>query len=65
MAELRHTCGRYTGKKLWLRSDVIVTCVADEEATSLCIQAVLEDWSADAAIVTEPTGFDQQVLRVN
>jgi acetylornithine deacetylase len=41
-----------------LRGDVIVTCVADEEVASLGTQAVLEQWSADAAIVTEPTGLD-------
>jgi acetylornithine deacetylase len=41
-----------------LRGDVIVTCVADEEVASLGTQAVLENWRADAAIVTEPTALD-------
>ncbi|UQN08368.1 ArgE/DapE family deacylase [Deinococcus sp. QL22] len=45
-------------KQLSLRGDVIVACVADEEAASLGMQAVLEHWHADAAIVTEPTGLD-------
>lgn len=41
-----------------LRGDVIVTCVADEEVASLGTQAVLREWRADAAVVTEPTGLD-------
>jgi acetylornithine deacetylase len=45
-------------KERGLRGDVIVTCVADEEVASLGIQAVLETWRADAAIVTEPTALD-------
>jgi acetylornithine deacetylase len=38
-----------------LRGDVIVAAVADEEHASEGIQAVLRDWTADAAVVTEPT----------
>ena len=38
-----------------LAGDVLVTAVADEEYASLGTQAVLERFSADAAIVTEPT----------
>ena len=38
-----------------LRGDVIVTAVADEEYASAGTAAVLERWSADACIVTEPT----------
>jgi acetylornithine deacetylase len=38
-----------------LAGDVIVTAVADEEFASIGTQAVLEQHSADAAIVTEPT----------
>jgi acetylornithine deacetylase len=45
-------------KERGLRGDVIVTCVADEEVASLGTQAVLENWRADAAIVTEPTALD-------
>jgi acetylornithine deacetylase len=41
-----------------LPGDVIVTCVADEEMASLGTEAVLGKWSADAAIVTEPTELD-------
>lgn len=41
-----------------LRGDVIVACVADEEVASLGTQAVLQEWTADACIVTEPTGLD-------
>ena len=40
-----------------LRGDVIVAAVADEEHASEGTQAVLERWSADACIVTEPTGL--------
>ena len=38
-----------------LRGDVIVTAVADEEVASFGTSAVLEQFRADAAIVTEPT----------
>jgi len=38
-----------------LRGDVILTAVADEEYASLGTQSVLKRWTADAAIVTEPT----------
>lgn len=41
-----------------LRGDVIVTCVADEEVESRGTQAVLQHWTADACIVTEPTALD-------
>ncbi len=40
-----------------LRGDVIVAAVADEEFASIGTQAVLERHTADAAIVTEPTGL--------
>lgn len=42
-------------KKLALRGDVILTAVADEENASLGTQAIVKQWHADAAIVTEPT----------
>jgi len=38
-----------------LRGDVIVTAVADEENASIGTSSILKRWSADAAIVTEPT----------
>jgi acetylornithine deacetylase len=38
-----------------LRGDVIVTAVADEENASFGTEGILKLWSADAAIVTEPT----------
>ena len=38
------------------RGDVIVTGVCDEEFASIGAQALAAAWSADAAIVTEPTG---------
>jgi acetylornithine deacetylase len=41
-----------------LAGDVILTAVADEEHASLGVQSVLRRWTADAAIVTEPTGLD-------
>ena len=40
-----------------LAGDVIVTAVADEEYASIGTQSVLGRWSADAAIVTEPTAL--------
>ena len=40
-----------------LAGDVLVTAVADEEHASLGVRSVLRRWSADAAIVTEPTGL--------
>src|SRR4029079_3319168 len=39
-----------------LRGDVIVTGVCDEEVASLGAHRLAEEWVADAAIVTEPTG---------
>jgi acetylornithine deacetylase len=41
-----------------LRGDVIVTAVADEEYASIGVQDVVRQMTADAAIVTEPTGLD-------
>ncbi len=38
-----------------LAGDVLVVAVADEEEASVGMQAVLEQFGADAAIVTEPT----------
>jgi acetylornithine deacetylase/succinyl-diaminopimelate desuccinylase-like protein len=38
-----------------LRGDIIVTAVADEELASIGTETVLEQLSADAAIVVEPT----------
>jgi acetylornithine deacetylase len=40
-----------------LAGDVIVAAVADEEYASIGTQSVLSRWSADAAIVTEPTAL--------
>jgi acetylornithine deacetylase len=39
------------------RGDVIVTAVVDEEHSSIGTEAVLREWRADAAIVTEPTAM--------
>ncbi len=39
----------------WSRGRLIVAAVVDEEYTSLGADALVEDWRADAAIVTEPT----------
>jgi acetylornithine deacetylase len=41
-----------------LAGDVVVTAVADEEHSSIGVQAVLEHVRADACIVTEPSGLD-------
>ena len=38
-----------------LRGRVIVAIVADEEYASLGADALVKDWTADAAVVTEPT----------
>ena len=45
-------------RKRGLRGDVIVTAVADEEYASIGTAAIVKQWKADAAIVTEPTGLD-------
>ena len=39
----------------WTRGRLIVACVADEEYESLGAEALVKAWTADAAIVTEPT----------
>jgi acetylornithine deacetylase len=41
--------------------DVIVSAVCDEEFASVGAQALVREWSADAAIVAEPTGEEVQV----
>ncbi|MGA8921732.1 MAG: M20/M25/M40 family metallo-hydrolase, partial [Candidatus Dormiibacterota bacterium] len=41
--------------KLRLKGDLIITAVSDEEVASLGTSSVLEQFRADAAIVTEPT----------
>ena len=41
-----------------LAGDLIVTFVADEEFVSIGTEDIVRHYSADAAIVTEPTGFD-------
>lgn len=45
-------------RKLALRGDVILTAVADEEHGSLGTMAVLERFSADAAVLTEPSNLE-------
>lgn len=40
-----------------LRGDVVVTAVCDEEYASIGCQSVLERYTADACIVTEPTSL--------
>lgn len=42
-------------KKLALSGDVILTAVADEEYASIGTEAIVKQWHADAAIVTEAT----------
>src|SRR5215813_923624 len=41
----------------WPKGRLIVAAVADEEYASIGAEALVKDWSADAAIVTEPTGL--------
>lgn len=45
-------------KALKLRGDILVACVADEEYASIGTEEVVRRFSADAAIVTEPTHLD-------
>jgi acetylornithine deacetylase len=45
----------------WSRGRLIVACVADEEFESLGADALVKTWSADAAIVTEPTDLRMAV----
>lgn len=42
-------------KRMKLKGDVILTAVIDEEHSSLGTQAVMKEYKADAAIVTEPS----------
>ncbi len=51
----------YRAKKLGLRGDIIVACVADEEDSSIGTEEVLRHFTADAGIVTEPTELEIQV----
>jgi acetylornithine deacetylase len=44
-----------------LRGDVILTAVADEEYASVGTEAIAATWTADAAIVTEPTEMELAV----
>src|SRR5205807_186029 len=44
-----------SARSLHLKGDVIVTAVADEEVASFGTSAVLSQFRADYAIVTEPT----------
>jgi len=37
------------------RGRLVIACVADEEHASLGAEALVRDWRADAAVVTEPT----------
>jgi acetylornithine deacetylase len=39
----------------WSRGRLIVACVIDEEHASLGAEALVHDWRADAAVITEPT----------
>jgi acetylornithine deacetylase len=42
-------------RNLHLKGDLVITAVSDEEVASLGTSAVIEQFHADAAIVTEPT----------
>jgi len=41
----------------WPRGRLIVAAVVDEEYASIGAEDLVKDWTADAAIVTEPTGL--------
>ena len=43
------------------RGRLVVACVADEEYASLGAEALVRDWVADAAVVTEPTDLQLAV----
>jgi acetylornithine deacetylase len=45
-------------RSLGLRGDVLITAVADEEFASIGAQDIVRRMTADAAIVTEPFGFE-------
>lgn len=45
----------------WRRGRLIVACVADEEYESAGADALVKEWTADAAIVTEPTDLAMAV----
>lgn len=45
----------------WTRGRLIVACVADEEYESAGADALVREWTADAAIVTEPTDLAMAV----
>jgi acetylornithine deacetylase len=45
----------------WTRGRLIVACVADEEYESAGAEALVKQWAADAAIVTEPTDLAMAV----
>jgi len=55
LAAIMHVAAAATD--LELSGDLIVTAVADEEALSIGSERIAETISADAAIVTEPTGL--------
>ena len=48
-------------KELGLPGDVILTAVSDEEHASIGTSSVVERWTADAAIVVEPTGLELSI----
>jgi len=41
-----------------LKGDIILACVADEEYRSIGTETLVKEYSADAAIVCEPTGLE-------
>lgn len=45
-------------KDRWKSGRLIVACVCDEEYESIGAQALVRTFSADAAVVTEPTGLE-------
>jgi acetylornithine deacetylase len=45
-------------RRQFLRGDVILTAVCDEEFASIGTTSVVKRWHADAAILTEPTQLD-------
>lgn len=48
-------------KDRWKAGRLLIACVVDEEFESLGAQALVRNWTADAAVVTEPTDLQVAV----
>jgi len=57
LAAMMGAAGRLARDGVIGRGRLIVACVVDEEYGSLGAEALVRDWTADAAVVTEPTSL--------